>query len=72
MADYLSRLKDRSHVVENRHIRKEFLHKQLLALNITKILWYADIVNLSLNGMYPPKAMSQQKKKLCFDSRSYV
>lgn len=63
---------DRSHVVENGPIRKEFQEEQLLALSIAKLPWYADIVNLLVSGVYLHKATGRQNKKLYFDSCLYV
>lgn len=65
-------MEDRSHVVDDGCIREEFSDEQLLAPSILEVLWYADIVNLLVSGVYPPEATSQQKKKLYFDSRSCV
>lgn len=67
MADHLSRLEDRSYIVKDGNIREIFPDKQLMALSIAKPIWYANIVNLLVNGVYPTEVTSQQKKKLFFN-----
>lgn len=52
IANHLSRLEDSSHVVNKGKIREEFLDEQLLALEITQVLWYANIVNYLVSGIF--------------------
>ncbi|KAH0723372.1 hypothetical protein KY285_005833 [Solanum tuberosum] len=54
IADHLSRLEDFSHVNKGEQIREEFPDEQLMTLDISQVSWYADIVNLIVNGEYPP------------------
>lgn len=72
IADHLSRLEDFSHVNEGEQIREEFPNEQLMALDISQVPWYADIVNLMVSGEYPPGATTQQKKKLNHDAKFYI
>ncbi|XP_015170112.1 uncharacterized protein [Solanum tuberosum] len=62
--DAKPRLKDFYNVNEGEKIREEFPNEQLMALDISQVPWYADIVNLIVSGDYPPGATSQQKKEL--------
>ncbi|XP_049368993.1 uncharacterized protein LOC125833888 [Solanum verrucosum] len=72
IADHLSRLEDFSHVNEGEHIREEFSDEQLMALDISQVPWYADIVHLTVNGDYPPGVTTQQKKKLNHNAKFYI
>lgn len=55
------RFKGREHVDEGKQIKKDFYDKQLFALRIEEFPLYADIVNLLVNGIYPPSASFYQK-----------
>ncbi|KAF3657308.1 hypothetical protein FXO37_15001 [Capsicum annuum] len=71
--DHLSRLENHAFVVNDTVcIQEKFLDEQLMALEVSEVSWYADIVNFLVSGIYPPDAISQQKKKLFHDSRSYM
>lgn len=71
--DHLSRLENHDNVfAESLCIREEFLDEQLLELDVTKVLWYGDIVNLLVASIYPLKVTSQKKKMLFYDFRANV
>ncbi|XP_049375645.1 uncharacterized protein LOC125840720 [Solanum verrucosum] len=72
IAEHLSRLEDFSHVNVGEKIWEEFPVKQLMALDISLVPWYVDIVNLIGSGEYPPGATTQQKKKLNYDAKFYI
>lgn len=72
MVDHLPSLEDQSHIVEYGCIREDFPNKQLLTLSIDELRRYIDIVNILVNSVYPPQSTSQWKKKLYFNSRSFV
>ncbi|XP_049344024.1 uncharacterized protein LOC125808353 [Solanum verrucosum] len=72
IADHLSTLEDFSHVNEGEQIWEEFLDERLMALDISQVPWYADIVNVIVSGDYPPGATTQQKKKLNHDAKFYI
>jgi len=72
IADHLSRLEDSSYVKNEGQIREEFPDEELLALDIEQVLWYADIVNLMVSGLFPPGVSTHQKQKLRHDARFYL
>ncbi|XP_049372496.1 uncharacterized protein LOC125837407 [Solanum verrucosum] len=72
LTDHLSRLEDFSHVNEGDQIWEEFSDEQLMALDISQVTWYADIVNLIVSGEYPLGATTQKKKKLNHNAKFYV
>lgn len=53
IADHLSMLESSSHVEEQMQIKEEFPEEQLLALEVTELPWYADIVNYLVSGVFP-------------------
>ena len=65
-------LEDFSHVNEGEQIWEEFLNEKLMALDVSQVPWYVDIVNLIESGYYPTGATTQQKKKLNHDNKIYV
>ena len=56
IADNLPRLESLLNVGEHGHMREEFPFEQLLALEVTELPWYADIVNYLDSGLFPPGA----------------
>lgn len=58
IANHLSRLESLSHVGEQRKIREEFPDEKLLAQKVTKLPWYADIVNYLVSSLFSPGATS--------------
>lgn len=72
IADHLSRLESETHIVEQGRIREEFPNEQLLALEVTELPWYTDIINFLVSEVFPLDASSQQKKKLVYQARFYV
>ena len=51
---------------------EEFPDEQLMVLDFSQVLWYADIVNLMVSGECPPDATTQQKKKLNHSAKIYI
>ncbi|XP_049381305.1 uncharacterized protein LOC125845836 [Solanum stenotomum] len=72
IVDHLSRLEDFYHVHEGEQIWEEFSDERLMALDISRVSWYADIVNLIVSGEYPLDATTQQKKILIHDAKFYI
>ncbi|XP_049344141.1 uncharacterized protein LOC125808482 [Solanum verrucosum] len=68
----IPRLEDFSHVNEGEQIREQFPDEQLMALDISQVPWYADIMNFIVSGDYPPGSTTQQKKKLNHDAKFYI
>ncbi|XP_015165285.1 uncharacterized protein [Solanum tuberosum] len=66
------RLEDFSHVHEGEQIREDFMDEQLMALDISQMLGYVNIVNLIVSGEYRPDATTQQKKKLTHVAMFYI
>lgn len=56
IVDHISRLECLLHVGEHGKIREEFLDEKLLALEVTKLPWYANIVCYLDRGLFPPGA----------------
>jgi len=71
IVDHLSRLEDSSHVRNEGQIREEFPVKQLLALDLAQVPWYADIVNFLVASLFPPGASTHQKQRLKYDAYFY-
>lgn len=69
--NYLSRFESSSHMGEKRKIREELPYDQLLALEVTELPWYDDIMYL-VSGLFPPGATSYQRKNLSHDARFYI
>jgi len=72
IVDHLSRFEDSSHVKNEGQIREEFPYEQLLALDLSQVHWYADIVNFLVSGLFPPGASTHQKQRLKYDTRFYI
>ena len=72
IADHLSRLEDLTYVKNLGQIREEFLVKQLLALDIAQVPWYANIVNFLVSGLFPPGASTHRKQRLKYDAHFYI
>lgn len=64
ITNHLSRLEKDTHIGEQGHIEEKFPDKQLLALEIEKVPWYADIMYYLVSRVFSPDVFSQQKKKL--------
>lgn len=45
-------------------ICEEFPDEKFLALDISQVPWYADIVNFLVSGFFSPEASTHQKQKL--------
>lgn len=43
-----------------------------MALDISQVSWYAEIVNLIVSGSYLPSPATQQKKKLKHEAKFYI
>lgn len=72
MKDYICRLESWSHVAEDDSIREKFPDEQFLALSVTVLPWYLNIINLIMSGVYPPNAINQQIKRLYYESSFYI
>ncbi|XP_019235428.1 PREDICTED: uncharacterized protein LOC109215773 [Nicotiana attenuata] len=72
VADHLSRLETRNHVVEVDVIKETFPDEQLLAVTTREVPWYAYFVNYLASGEMPPDLEPHVKKKFLRDVRSYV
>ena len=46
---------------DGEQIWEEFRDEQLMALDVSQVPWYVNIVNLIVSGVYPPGAATQQK-----------
>lgn len=62
--DHLSKLERSPHMRYEGHIRGDFPDEQVLALEVTELPWYADIVNILVSGVFPSRATTQQINKL--------
>lgn len=56
IADHLSKLESDTHIIEQGPIKEEFQDGKLLALEVSKLPWYVDIVNFMVSGIFPPKS----------------
>ena len=57
---------------EQRKIREEFPDEKLMALEVTDLPWYADIVNYFVSSLFQLGATSHQRKKFNNDARFYL
>ncbi|PIN09081.1 DNA-directed DNA polymerase [Handroanthus impetiginosus] len=68
---HLSRLEFPARTDEPNLINDNFPDEQLLAIVVSDVPWYADIVNYLTCGIIPFDLSTQQKKKFLFDTRRY-
>ena len=72
VADHLSRLELDSENEEEEPIKEMFPNEMLLAMSRFNSLWFADIANFISTGEFPEIFTKQQKKKLIYNSNSYL
>lgn len=65
-------MEDFTHLNEGEKIWEDFFDEQLMALNVSRVSWYAYIVNLLVSSDYPSDATTQQKNKLNHDVKFYI
>ena len=70
IADHLSRLELDSE--EKEPIKKMFPNEMLSEITYFNSLWFADIANFISTGEFPETFTKQEKKKLIYDSKSYL
>ena len=70
VADHLSRLELDSE--EEEPIKEIFPDEMLLEITYFNSPWFADITNFISTGEFPETFTKQEKKKLIYDSKSYL
>ena len=72
VADHLSRLELDSENEEEEPIKEMFPDEMLLAITYFNSLWFANIANFISTGEFPETFIKQEKKKLIYNSKSYL
>ncbi|XP_070031590.1 uncharacterized protein [Nicotiana tomentosiformis] len=71
VADHLSRLEEEGRPHECLEINDSFPDKQLLAISMKEVPWFADLANFLVSGFILDEFSSNQRKKLKWDCQDY-
>ena len=72
VVDHLSRLELDSENGQHKPIKEIFPDERLLTIRHFNSPWFADIANFILTREFPETFTKQEKKKLIYDSKSYL
>ncbi|XP_070041455.1 uncharacterized protein [Nicotiana tomentosiformis] len=67
VADHLSRLENRNHVVEGGLIKETFPDERLLVITSSGAPWYAYYVNCIASGVMPPELTLDNRRRFLYD-----